>query len=88
MKWNNGRLIIIIYYIILLTKMGNVQPVIADMNNNEKLYYLYSKGIINDELLKLYRDGTMSLKDIESVVFESINKNDEKIKNTNKNNHK
>ena len=68
--------------------MGNVQPVIADMNNNEKLYYLYSKGIINDELLKLYRDGTMSLKDIESVVFESINKNDEKIKNTNKNNHK
>uniref|UniRef100_A0A6C0ES52 Uncharacterized protein n=1 Tax=viral metagenome TaxID=1070528 RepID=A0A6C0ES52_9ZZZZ len=68
--------------------MGNVQPLIADMNNNEKLYYLYSKGIINDELLQLYRDGTMSLKDIESVVFESINKNDTNIKNTHKNNHK
>jgi len=68
--------------------MGNVQPLIADMNNNEKLYYLYSKGIINDELLQLYRDGTMSLKDIESVVFESISKNDTNIKNTHKNNHK
>lgn len=62
----------------IIENMNEIQTLIADMNDSEKLNFLSSKGIVNDELLQLYRNGTMSSKDIESVVFESINKNKHK----------
>jgi len=57
--------------------MGNIQPIIDNMYENEKLEFLITQGLINDELIQLFRNGTMTSKDIQNYVIESIkiNKN-------------
>ena len=49
--------------------MGNVQPIIDKQNDNQKLEYLISKGLLNDEVIQLYRNGDLSLKDIHKNIY-------------------
>ena len=55
--------------------MGNSQQII-EYTDNDKLFdiqYLIDKNLLNDEIIQLYRDGTMTPKEIYNYIFEYNN---------------
>ena len=44
--------------------MGNAIAIIENKSDNEKIEYLRKEGLLNDEIIKLYFEGNMSVKDI------------------------
>lgn len=53
--------------------MGNIQPFIQNMNENDKFEFLIKEGLLNDEIIQLFRNGTMTSNEIYTYVFSSLN---------------
>ena len=54
--------------------MGNSASLIEE-NANEQLEYFIKEGLLNDELVQLYRNGTMTSNEIKQYIVQSIEKN-------------
>ncbi len=55
--------------------MGNIQHIISSLDDNQKLEFLIKEGLICDELISLFRDGSIPYKCIETYVLENISHN-------------
>jgi hypothetical protein len=49
--------------------MGNIQQTLEKMDSNAKLEFLVKEGLINDEMIQLYRQGILDIKDIHDYLF-------------------
>jgi hypothetical protein len=66
--------------------MGNTQSIIKEqvmeliekMNDGEKIEYFKKNGLLNDELIQLYMNGTITADEIECILFEKINRKNKK----------
>jgi hypothetical protein len=66
--------------------MGNSQSIIKDqvvkliekMDDGEKIEYFRKNGLLNDELLQMYRNGTIRSDEIECILFEKISSRNKK----------
>jgi hypothetical protein len=52
--------------------MGNIQQILSSMNDNQKIEFLIKEGLLCDEIIQLYRNGTISYPCIEKYVFDNI----------------
>ena len=48
--------------------MGNAIEIMDNKSDNEKLEYLRSEGLLNDEMITLYREGNMTLQEITNYI--------------------
>ncbi len=55
--------------------MGNIQHIIASLDDNQKLEFLIKEGLVCDELITLFRDGRITYKCIETYVLENLSHN-------------
>ena len=55
--------------------MGNIQQILEKMYSNAKLEFLVKEGLINDEMIQLYRQVILDIKDIHDYLFQIDNKN-------------
>jgi hypothetical protein len=42
------------------------------MNDNDKLEYFIKEGLLNDELILLYRNGILTSKEIQDYIINTI----------------
>ena len=49
--------------------MGNIQQSLEKMDSNTKLEFLVKEGLLNDEIIQLYRQGIIDINDIHDYLF-------------------
>jgi len=55
--------------------MGNIQQSLEKMDSNTKLEFLVKEGLLNDEMIQLYRQGIIDINDIHNYLFNNHFKN-------------
>lgn len=54
--------------------MGNLQQIMANMNDSQKVELLRIEGLLNDELVQLYYRGEITCEEIHEFALNSYNK--------------